>query len=250
MQVAALFRHPIKSHGRESIDQVTLTAGQTMPWDRHWAVTHDATKFDTSAPGWAHCRNFMLGARTPALAGIWARLDEAERRVTLSHRDLPDLSFCPDDQSDVARFLNWVAPLCDPDRALPKDIISVPGRGMTDSDYPTVSVMNMASHDDVALALGNPITLERWRGNIWLQGATAWVEFDWIGRRLRLGEVVLLIREPIRRCMVTNTNPVTGLRDTETLDTLKTRFGHQDFGVYAEVVETGTLRTGDKATLI
>ena len=29
--VSSLWRHPIKSHGRESLDAVTLIAGQTMP---------------------------------------------------------------------------------------------------------------------------------------------------------------------------------------------------------------------------
>ena len=71
MQVGALYRHPIKSHGRETIDEVRLTQGETMPWDRVWAVTHEATKFDANAPQWASCHNFMIGSRTPGLAGIW-----------------------------------------------------------------------------------------------------------------------------------------------------------------------------------
>ena len=41
--VAELWRHPIKSHGRETLDAVEFTAGACMPWDRHWAVTHDET---------------------------------------------------------------------------------------------------------------------------------------------------------------------------------------------------------------
>ena len=40
INVAALWRHPIKSHGREALQTVALTAGQTMPFDRTWAVMH------------------------------------------------------------------------------------------------------------------------------------------------------------------------------------------------------------------
>lgn len=44
MQVTALNRHPLKAHGRETVERVTLRAGQSMPYDRLWAVAHDASK--------------------------------------------------------------------------------------------------------------------------------------------------------------------------------------------------------------
>lgn len=250
MQVSALYRHPIKSHGREAIEKVHLSAGQTMPWDRVWAVVHEATAFDAAAPTWASCHNFMIGSRTPGLAGIWARLNEAKREITLTHQDLAPLSFCPDIPQDIARFIAWVAPLCPENRALPKDVVTVKDRGMTDSPYPSVSIMNSASHAAVADALGSQITKERWRGNIWLDDAAPWEEFGWIGREIRIGTAVLRIREPIERCAVTNTNPQTGLRDLNTLGVLNTTFGHQDFGVYAEVIEAGDLSLGDIAKVI
>ena len=43
-QFAALWRHPIKGHGREALETVDLTEGRTMPWDRRWAVAHEAAK--------------------------------------------------------------------------------------------------------------------------------------------------------------------------------------------------------------
>jgi uncharacterized protein len=250
MHVSALYRHPIKSHGREAIDQVHLTQGKTMPWDRVWAVTHDVSKFDRNAPEWVSCQNFMRGARTPGLAAIWASLDKATSHITLTHQDLPSLTFCPDDPADAQQFLNWVSRLCPDSGATPTGIVKVEGRGMTDSPYPTVSIMNTASHKAVADALGTPITLERWRGNIWLDDVPAWAEFGWVGRDIRIGTARLRLREPIERCSVTNTNPVTGERDTATLDVLNTHFGHQDFGVYAEVITSGDIALGDTAEVL
>jgi uncharacterized protein len=43
-RLAHIVRHPIKSHGREEMGRVTLTAGACLPYDRHWAVAHDAAK--------------------------------------------------------------------------------------------------------------------------------------------------------------------------------------------------------------
>lgn len=250
MRVTALFRHPIKSHGREAIERVSLTRGRTMPWDRTWAVTHDATKFDAAQPTWVHCRNFMLGTRTPGLAGIWATLDEDARQVTLTHQDLDDITIRPDDRHDISRFLQWVAPLCPDNRSAPLDVVSVEGRGMTDSNYPSVSVMNAASHTAVEGAMGQPIEIERWRGNIWLEGVDGWEEFGWMGREIQIGEAVLHIRERIKRCTHTSTNTVTGIRDIDTLGVLNETFGHQDFGVYTEVVQSGEVRVGDVVSLL
>jgi uncharacterized protein YcbX len=54
--VTSLWRHPIKSHGREDVASTTLIAGQTMPGDRVWAVAHEASKADGSE--WVPCANF------------------------------------------------------------------------------------------------------------------------------------------------------------------------------------------------
>ncbi|SEQ37379.1 hypothetical protein SAMN05428995_10466 [Loktanella sp. DSM 29012] len=244
--VAALWRHPIKSHGREALDGVTLTKGQTMPWDRRWAVTHDRSR---DRDGWDVCRNFMIGAITPGLAGLCARLDTATATVTLSHVDLGDLTFRPDASDDIARFLEWVAPLTG-DGPQPQSIVSAGDRGMTDSDFPSLSLMSTASHAAVADACGGALEQTRWRGNVWLDGFAAWDEFNWYGRSLRIGDVVLDIGDPIERCAHTRANPVTGQRDLDTVAVLRDRFGHTDFGVYATVAQGGTIALGDTAEVI
>jgi len=243
--VANLWRHPIKSHGREALETVTLDAGKTMPWDRHWAVTHEACKFDADDPKWVMCRNFMIGVATPGLAGIWATFDPVMQTVTLSHADLGQLTFCPDDPAEVAGFINWVLPLCPPDKRQPQSIVKVPDRGITDSAYPSVSIMTFASHNAVAAQLEADLEIERWRGNIWLDGPAAWDEFNWTGHDIQIGDAILNVKEPIRRCMATAANPHTGKRDLDTLGALRDGWDHQHFGVYAEVVKGGQINVGD-----
>lgn len=248
--VAAIWRHPIKSHGRENLASVELIAGQTMPWDRHWAVIHDRSKFDATAPAWAVCRNFMIGTLTPRLSGLWAKLDEATATITLTHPDLGSFTFCPDDPAETARFLQWIMPLCPADKDQPTGIVSVPQRGMTDTPFPSISLMNAASHAEVEARSGKPLAIERWRGNFILDGLPAWEEFNWIGKQLRLGEAEIEVAERVVRCNVTRMNPLTGLQDTDTLATLNNAFGHQDFGVYARVVKGGKVTAGDKVEVI
>ncbi|WP_170387725.1 MOSC domain-containing protein [Ruegeria atlantica] len=242
-EVTQLWRHPIKSHGREAVQTVTVIPGQTMPGDRVWAVAHEASKADGS--DWVPCANFSRGAKAPQLMAISAR--SSGDTLTLSHPDRPDLTFAPD--SEQQAFLDWVKPLMPADRAASARIIRVPGRGMTDSEYPSVSLCNMASHRAVSQKLGQELSPLRWRGNIWFDGLPPWEEFDWLGRDVRIGGTIFRVRERITRCLATTANPDTGTRDADTLGSLQT-WGHQDFGVYAEVQEGGAISVGDKVDLL
>ena len=247
-QVTHIWRHPIKSHGREPLDTVTLTAGQTMPGDRVWAVAHEASKADGSA--WVPCANFSRGSKAPGLMAIKARLDEARGRVTLSHPRRPDLEFDPDSASDLPAFLEWERPLMPEGRAASARILRVPGRGMTDTDYPSITLCNWASHRAIEEKLGHPLSPLRWRGNIWFDLGEAWVENDWIGYDVQIGAAVLRIRERAVRCLATTANPETGVRDVDTLKVLNESWGHQDFSLYAEVIQGGALKLGDTVKVL
>lgn len=245
--VSALWRHPIKSHGREALDKVTLIEGQTMPWDRHWAVTHDRNKFDG---GWVSCGNFMRGSRIAGVAGLWANLDTDTGTLNLRHARLGSYAFNPDDAEQQAGFFAWLAPIYDTARDTPAAIVSAGDRGMTDSAFPSLSIMSTASHAAVSARLGGALEPERWRGNIWLDGLAPWEEFEWIGKRIVIGDATLEVAERIERCTHTMANPKTGERDADTLAVLNDTFGHQDFGVYAWVVKGGDVALGDTVKVL
>jgi uncharacterized protein len=169
--------------------------------------------------------------------------------VTLHHPERPDLVFRPDSPSDLSRFLDWLAPLCPPERAQPAQIVTA-GRGMTDSDFPSISLHAAASLDALSALVGQPLSADRFRGNLWLDGVDAFSEFDWIGRDIQIGDVVLTVKERITRCRATMTNPETGQVDIDTLGALKAAYGHQDFGVYAVVKKSGMIALQDQGILL
>ncbi len=242
--VTSLWRHPIKSHGRENVAATTLIAGQTMPGDRVWAVAHEASKADGSE--WVPCANFNRVSKVPQLMAMTAKLDDAGV-VNLTHPKLGEISFDPD--GDIAEFLEWVHPIMPQDRAQSKRIVKVPNRGMTDSDFPSVTLCSIASHRAVERALGMDISVHRWRGNIWLDGLAAWEEFEWMGKDVRVGDAILRPLERTDRCPATNTNPETGVRDADVVSALDS-FGHRDFSVRAQVIQGGLIELGSKAELI
>jgi uncharacterized protein YcbX len=245
-RLAHIFRHPIKAHGREGLGTVALQAGRCLPYDRHWAVAHEGAAL---MPGWNACMNFTRGAKTPALQAISAQLEDAAGQITLSHPALAPITFAPDSPEGQAAFLAWVAPLMESGRAQPKRLVSA-GRGMTDTDFESVSILNMASNRALGQRLGHDLGLDRWRGNLWLEGLAPWEEFDLIGREVQIGGARLQIVERIGRCRATMVDCATGKIDVNTLDALEEGYGHTDFGVYARVTQSGVISQGDSAEIV
>lgn len=239
-RLTAIWRFPIKSHGRETLPAVTLTEGAGLPWDRAWAVAHADSGVDGA--DWAPCQNFSRTAKAPALAAISARLDEASCVVTLSHPEREDLCFRPDDEGE--RLIAWAGDFIPETRARSARVVRGRTRGFTDSGFPSVTLCNLSSHRAVEQRLGHPLSIHRWRGNLWVDGGAPWEEFDWIDREVQVGEAILIPRERTDRCLATHANPETGRRDHDVLGALAS-WDHQDFSVRAEVVRGGRVTVGD-----
>jgi uncharacterized protein YcbX len=78
-------------------------------------------------------------------------------------------------------------------------------------------------------------------------------EDSWEGRAVRVGRAVIRVMGQVPRCVVTTQDPSTGVKDLDTLKTIRRYRGPMDaeegrglpFGVYAEVETPGTVRVGD-----
>ena len=94
----------------------------------------------------------------------------------------------------------------------------------------------------------------RFRMLLELDGLDALEEERWRDRRVRAGEVTLLVGVPTPRCAVPSASPDTGRRDRDVLRELLDRRGPVDgeacLGVYAEVLEPGVVRVGDAVELV
>ena len=89
--------------------------------------------------------------------------------------------------------------------------------------------------------------MERFRGNVWLDGLAPFAEFDLVGRDLRIGEARAracasgspAARRPRSIPTPASATPTRSARS-------QAGWGHQDFGVYAEVIAGGRVAVGDR----
>ncbi len=248
-QLTDIIRHPIKSIGWEELASAVLTAGAVLPFDRRWAVSHEAAEFGTVPTGWHAKRNFVRGVAGPELMAVRACLLEGGNRIRLTHPRRPEIEIAPDTSEGSAALIEWLAPVWPQTRPAAAQLVSRPEQAMTDVPDPFVAILSHASRRAFGQRLGKDLSIHRFRGNLWIDGFAPWEEFDWMGREIRIGSARLRIEEPITRCNATKVNPETGKPDTDTLGALEAAYGHRNFGVYATVLDGGEVQRGDRVEL-
>ncbi len=91
--------------------------------------------------------------------------------------------------------------------------------------------------------------MTRFRPNVVVRGAAAWAEDDWVGRRLRLGELTFRVAKPCARCVVTTIDQDTaepGKQPLRILAKYRTIGGGLLFGMNLIPDSSGVLRVGDE----
>lgn len=117
-----------------------------------------------------------------------------------------------------------------------------------------VTLVGTGSLDRLATALGGvQVDSARFRSTLLVDTGDLppHVEDDWVGHRLRVGEVVLRVTGRVPRCAVVDSDPVSGSRDAPVLAALagyRRADGEVLFGVDAEVTTPGRVHAGDRVT--
>ena len=239
-RLAGLRRHPVKSVGVEAPEAVDLAPGRPMPLDRVWAVAHGASAYDADAPAWTPPNYFLRVTHSPRLAQVRAAWDGATLHLT--HPDRPALAVDPDAEGDA--LADWAGALASDLQAGPYRLARA-ADAMTDVDRPWIAVGALASLRALSERVGRPLSPDRFRANLWLDGLAPWEEREWEGREITIGAARLRVTEIIVRCAATEADPETGRRDAPVVRALREAVGAPEFAVYAEVIEGGRVAAGD-----
>ena len=250
--IAALYRYPVKGLSAEMLARVELAPRQCLPQDRRFAITLGTTEFDPQHPKWLAKTHFVMLMRDEKLAQLGTRFD-ARTGVLEAVLDgrvvLREAITEPPGRDRAGRFFT---DFLGGSVTGPLRLIEAPGHAFADArPKPNattdkyVSLINLASLAALDQAVGQPVDRLRFRANVYLAGASAWDELDWLEREISLGAARLRVIAPITRCAATEVNPATARRDRDIVGELQRHFGHNLMGVYAEVVEGGTILLGD-----
>lgn len=112
-------------------------------------------------------------------------------------------------------------------------------------------LLNMKSLEELNRRLMTPVGMERFRGNLIIDGNEPYEEDSW--KRIRVGEIEFDVVKPCSRCVMTTVDPKQGTKSKEPLSTLSTyrknKFG-VCFGQNLVHLNQGVLRVGDVVEIL
>jgi MOSC domain-containing protein len=122
-------------------------------------------------------------------------------------------------------------------------------------DEAAVSVISLATIAGIGREAGLDLDRRRFRANIVVEteGCEPFLEDEWVGRRLVFGDrdprPAVSVTMCDARCMMLNLDPETAEQDARIMKTV-VRLNKNNAGVYATVVQSGTIRVGDRVSLV
>ncbi|TFG62337.1 MAG: MOSC domain-containing protein [Gemmatimonadales bacterium] len=263
-RVTALFRYPLKSGAGERCESFRLDRFGVQG-DRRWMVT-------------SPCGAPITQREVPEMALIRARIEQDGLTLAWKSWDLPTVRL-PKPGPDATRLevtiwgdavnlpladdkvTAWISDHLNRDARvayMPREVerpvnpryAGTDDRTALTDGYP-LHLIGSGSMDDLNSRLAEPVGIERFRPNIFVECSEGFAEDTW--ERLRIGDCGFRVVRPCPRCSVTTVDPETGHQGKEPLRTLaryRKREGGVMFGQNLVHDGCGEIRVGDRVEVI
>lgn len=244
--INAIYRHPVKGLTPEKRSEVELSPGQAIPNDRRFALALGSTQVDGTVSEWMAKSHYLMLMRDERLAQLQTEFDDETQILTVfrgGRQVARGVLTQKIGRTMIEDFFQ--AFMKEEARGRPKLVEAADGHVLSDQNNPVISMINLASLQDMARVLGSTPDPRRFRGNFLIEGMEPWAEFDLCGGEVQVGEAILEVTKRIERCGATNVDPDTAERDLNIPKALMRGYGHVECGVFARVIEGGTVREGD-----
>jgi MOSC domain-containing protein len=255
-RVARISIAPVKALRVVNPDHVELGKAGVAGDRRFWLV--DAN------------RRLVNGKGHPELMRVLPEWDESSRRLSLA---FPDGSVVSGEVEPGAPFEVDLYRTPHPSRTVPgpwQEALSqfagepltllwseggAQDRGNDHGGWASLVSRGSLERMRVEAGLEAPVDGRRFRMLFEIDGVEAHEEDTWLGRRVAIGDAVIVPLGDVGRCVVTTCDPDTAVSDFDTLNLLA---GYRPegvteplpFGVYCDVAVAGRVRVGDPVRLV
>ncbi len=257
IRVKQLFTYPFKGLSPQIQESVYLKAGHGIPGDRAFALMYQdtaATNTTHQIP-WMKKQNFAMQNDWHALAALDCSYDATTENLTIKRKGIELLVANTNTETGrdrISTFFTGYLAASHPSQAAknqPRKPLQLVGEyhktRYPDREPVHISLVSQATIDNLSEIAGKQIDVRRFRPNIVIDGVSAWGEFDWIGKHIKIGNATIEITAPINRCLNIDVNPETGERDINLLSFLPKHFQHSQTGVVAKIISDSNVVNGD-----
>lgn len=248
--ITTLWRWPVKGLGGQSLTNVNVERDELFPFDRAFAIENGPSDFDPANPTHVAKLQFLCGVSQPSAHRLSAAYDENKGQLIITTLNGQKLDVDPNQPTELETLSASLVEegVRGPLKFRKADDPTL-GHGFTDVPGRWVSIQNQQSITMLGQAVDAALDPRRLRANMLVAGWEAFTEEQLVGRIVQFGTAKLEIMEPINRCRNIDVNPDSAERDQELVRTLQGLRGKRSLGVYARVVEAGSMAVGDPVAI-
>jgi len=254
MSVHSLYRYPVKGLSAQDLKTITVEANQCFPFDRAYAIENGPSRFNAKEPKFLPKINFLALMKHERLA----RLDtefEAETETLTIFREGRQVAK-GNLSTSIGRNMieQFIAAFMREELKGPPKLLSssnhTANHHFADCPDPLVHIITTASAKALEVILNEKVDLKRFRSNIVLETTAPWLEKQWLGKIIKIGDVEIQIIDETSRCAAINVDLETGKRGRSIPATLTQHFSNENFGIYGKILNGGQLTIKDNVIII
>jgi uncharacterized protein YcbX len=235
--VKQIWRFAVKSMAGEQLSSCTV-GERGIPGDRGWAIRDEAAG------------KLATGSRHPLLMQCAARYREQPTNGSIHHVDMrfPDGRSVGSDTSDVNAQLTELL-----EKPVSLSSLQQDTGAEHYFDVAPIHVLTSASLAEMSQVYPPGLwDVRRFRPNFFVESEpsfTGLIEFEWVGKTLRLGEVELQCDIPTERCAMAMNAQAEFPKDEGILRSIRD-VANLNLGIYARVIRPGAVHAGDVVEVI
>ena len=246
---------PVKSLSFQSINSCQIKKNLGMPNDRIFAfsrgVDTEKAKIIEKNPKERKLNNFLTLKNSPVLNKYNFSYDG--NKLTLISNGEEIISISADDQNEKSllskKLFELENTLANPIILLKNTEYPFYDTSHSNNVFNSISLININSIKDFENKIGEDIEFQRFRGNLYIDGISAWEERNWINKTIKINNTLFKVEKNIPRCVAINLKPKTEDNSLNLLNSLKKTYNHFDMGVYLTALSNGKVNVGDKLEL-
>ena len=253
--ISSIHFSPIKSLSFTNINSCEIKKNLGILNDRKFAFSRvvDAEKalLIEKNPNERKLNNFLSLKNSPVLNKY--NFTYKDNKLALIFDGKEQISITADDIDQRSKLINK---LIDLESSLKKPMFLLQNNEFPFYDtsnsnkvFNSISLINLNSIEDFEKRINQKVEFQRFRGNFYVDGIDAWEEQNWIGKNIKINNVLFKVERNIPRCVAINLKPKTDNSDLNLLQSLKKAYNHFDMGIYLRSLNDGKIKVGNAIKL-
>ena len=256
INISSIHNCPVKSISFQNIEKCKINKNIGIEGDRVFAFSQNldldqSKEFEKNPEARKGKWNKIVTLKNTPVFNKY-NFSYETNKLTLTHKDKELITINVNESNERD---DLVKKLIELEGSLKKDI-----RLMRNDEHPfydtsisnksmfrnSISLLNINSIKDFENKIDQRIEKSIFRGNLYFDGIESWEERNWIGKTIKINDVLFKVEKNIPRCVAINLKPKTDDNSFNLLKTLKQTYDHYDMGVYLTPENDGEINLSEK----